>query len=66
MSILTAEQKQAYMKNPLACPFCGSPDINAGSFGADHVFVWQNITCDKCNENWRDVYKLAFVETDDE
>jgi len=67
MAILTAEQKQKYMESRGSiCPFCGSTDISGGSVNIEAAQAWQNVSCNDCGETWRDVYTLAFVETDDE
>ena len=67
MAILTKEQKEHYLKHHAAiCPFCGSNDISGGSMEVEATEAWQNITCCDCHETWRDVYKLSFVETEDE
>jgi transcription elongation factor Elf1 len=67
MAILTKEQKEKYLASGGGvCPFCGAADISGGSIDIEATEAWQNVSCDTCGENWRDVYKLAFVETDDE
>ncbi len=43
------------------CPFCGSEDIEGGSFNCEGRTAWQNISCPKCNNEWQDVYQLAFI-----
>ncbi|MGH2510637.1 MAG: hypothetical protein ACRDHZ_24960, partial [Ktedonobacteraceae bacterium] len=48
------------------CPFCGDHDIGGGSFMCESAMAWQNVSCHVCGERWRDVYTLAFVETEDE
>ena len=60
---LTQEQKKAYMEGGAnLCPFCKSADITGGSIDIDGREAWQEVSCNECNEQWRDVYKLAFVE----
>lgn len=58
---LTNEQKEKYLKSPGHCPHCGSTDISGGPLEADGD-VWQVITCENCNAEWTDVYKLVAVE----
>ena len=60
---LTEEQKRAYMQNTAnLCPFCKSWDIEGSPIEADGRYAWQEATCSECQEQWRDVYTLAFVE----
>jgi hypothetical protein len=67
MAILTAEQKAKYLDGGAgACPFCGDTDISGDGIQIEGTECWQEVFCSKCRETWRDVYKLAFVETDDE
>lgn len=67
MAILTAEQKSAYLKSDGGCcPFCQDADISGGPVEISGREAWQEVKCQACGETWRDVYKLAFVETDEE
>lgn len=68
MGRLTPEQKKKYIEdnNANRCPFCESADISGGHISIDGKVVWQEIWCNECNEDWRDVYTLAFVETDED
>ena len=67
MPILTEEQKKKYLENGWAkCPFCESEDISGDSIDIEANEAWQNVSCSDCGKSWRDVYKLAFVETDEE
>jgi len=60
---LTEEQKRAYMQDAAnLCPFCKSWDIEGSPVEVDGRYVWQEAACNECEERWRDVYKLAFVE----
>jgi transcription elongation factor Elf1 len=67
MAILTKEQKDKYLASAATiCPFCGEPDISGDSIEVESMECWQNVSCAACGETWRDVYTLAFVETEDE
>jgi transcription elongation factor Elf1 len=67
MAILTKEQKEKYLKNGTnLCPFCESSDIVGGSVEIDGAVAWQEVSCSECGEVWQDVYKFAFVETQEE
>jgi formate dehydrogenase maturation protein FdhE len=60
---LTEDQKKAYMENAAnLCPFCKSPDITGGSVDIDGREAWQEVSCNECPGEWRDVYTLSFVE----
>ena len=66
MATLTKEQKENYLKEGGGiCPFCKSPDISGGQVQVEGTEAWQEVSCSDCDERWRDVYKLAFVETND-
>lgn len=64
MTKLTPEQKANYVKNGgNRCPFCDGADIT--SFDSPETQddgVVQNIECENCGKQWRDVYTLASVE----
>ncbi len=63
---MNPQKAQEYLKHHgLACPFCGSWDIEGGSmdFGAGEIA--QRICCHICTEMWTDVYKLAAVADPD-
>jgi len=49
----------------LACPFCGTWDIEGGSMDFDAGEIAQRISCHQCSEQWTDVYKLAAVADPD-
>jgi hypothetical protein len=67
MAILTKEQKVKYLADGAgACPFCGCANIIGEGVEISGMECWQDVFCSRCRETWRDVYKLAFVETDDE
>lgn len=65
--ILTTEQKQKYMEaGGLVCPVCGCANISGGFVEIQGGQARQNVSCTECAAHWRDVYTLAFVETDEE
>jgi hypothetical protein len=61
------ERAKKYLEQRgLACPFCSSRDIEAGSTDFDEAGeITQRISCLKCDELWTDVYKLAAVADSD-
>jgi formate dehydrogenase maturation protein FdhE len=62
-TVLTAEQREAYVENAGAtCPACGSMGFvgNGLTFEAGHII--QRITCSDCSEEWFDVYALVAIQ----
>lgn len=60
---LTRVMKKKYMdKAGNGCPYCGSDDLNGSRFNSDSMCAWQDITCQSCNKEWRDVYTLTDIE----
>ncbi len=57
----TERAKQYLEQHGLACPFCGSQDIEGGSMDFEAGEIAQRISCHECDERWTDVYKLAAV-----
>jgi len=41
------------------CPWCKSDDIGGGHIQVDGKTCWQNIMCNKCNKEWKDIYNLV-------
>jgi len=63
---MQVKQAKKYLEQRgLACPFCGSWDIAGGSMDFEAGEIAQRISCDECNEQWTDVYKLATVADPD-
>ena len=57
---MTPEKAKKYLEQyGLACPFCGSRDIEASSMDFEAGEIAQRISCHECGERWTDVYKLA-------
>ena len=44
------------------CPYCGSTDLEVGTFQADGGYAWQDVTCSGCARSWEDVYRLVEVD----
>lgn len=59
---MTPEQKEKYLRNPGACPHCGSNDLEGESINLDDNIAWQTVGCTKCNQQWNDIYTLTDVE----
>ena len=63
---MQVKQAKKYLEQRgLACPFCGSWDIEGGSMDFDAGEIAQRISCHKCDERWTDVYKLVAVADPD-
>jgi len=43
------------------CVFCLSRDIEAGAYNADGVDIVCTVTCNYCESQWQDNYKLVSV-----
>lgn len=59
---MTKKQKEAYLKNPEKCPYCGSTVISADPMEVDEKHAWREVECSNCQETWNDVYTLTDVE----
>ena len=65
--ILTEEQKQKYVDAQCQiCPVCDSHNISGHALEIEGSEVWQPVSCDDCHAEWQDVYRFAFVETQEE
>ena len=61
--MLSNEQKQKYIKTGSHCPYCGSEDIEATMRPkADEGWAWQDIACNHCRKQWRDIYTLSDIK----
>lgn len=60
---MTKTQKKNYLKTPSKCPYCGSENLDCGTMQVDGKDAWQSVECNDCHAQWRDVYKLADVES---
>ena len=41
------------------CPFCSANNITAHQFTAGGDWAYQSVTCDECEREWTDTYKLT-------
>ena len=59
---MKVKQAKKYLEQGgIACPFCGSWDIDGGSMNFESGEIAQRISCHECDERWTDVYKLVAV-----
>ena len=64
--MITNEQRHAYLKDPNHCPRCNSPDISTdGLPEIDGPDAAQDMTCDKCQFAWSDLYKFVDIYWDE-
>jgi hypothetical protein len=60
---LTEQQKQAYLKAPTRCPYCGSQDLEGQTPGSDCGGNYrQRLTCLECGRWWVDVFTLTGMD----
>jgi len=53
-----------YIENEgVTCPYCGTQTIETdGHFTMNCNQVFQNVACQKCEEEWVDIYTLTSAE----
>ena len=61
---LTTQQKEAYLKSGVRCPFCLSPDLSGDEFDLCYAVVEQQVQCLSCGAGWTDVYTLTGLRVD--
>lgn len=44
------------------CPVCGSSDISSDRVEIDGSQGYGNVTCNKCNSTWTDIYRLTGID----
>ena len=70
MSALTKKQKRAYLKEVKRfgrkCPFCGARELTADVAEPGDQWIRVDVECNKCLEDWVEIYKLVDVEKDAE
>ena len=60
------KNKKYVKKGGSICPYCESYDITVdGNPLFDANYVSQDVKCDDCGSEWRDVYTLSFAEEKD-
>jgi transposase-like protein len=63
---LTVEQRAAYLRNPLRCPFCGSSNIHAGEMTPSLHDIYQSVLCERCNRQWTEMYVLTDIALEED
>jgi hypothetical protein len=59
---VTSEAEQKYVKsNGAACPHCGSTEIEADSPSLEDTDISCQVTCNRCEETWTEIWKLAGI-----
>jgi hypothetical protein len=59
--VLSAQAKQEYLKNPIACPFCKSQEVMGDAIDVDGTGCSQPIHCVQCGRRWYDIYTLTDI-----
>jgi formate dehydrogenase maturation protein FdhE len=62
---LTPEQEREmeYLESPGCCPFCNSDEISAtSSHGFEGREGWQDIECESCRMEWKEVFTMTSIE----
>lgn len=60
---VTEQMVQDYVrKGGVRCLFCGSHDIEGGSYDYESPELGQKVRCLACGRSWIDVYVLSRVE----
>ena len=58
--MLTPEQIQKYVEDGgVHCPYCGSTDLDCSLMNQDGPIAFQEISCNGCDKQWTDIYKLV-------
>lgn len=63
---LMVEQRDTYLRNPLRCPFCGGPDIQAGDMTPALRDIYQSVLCLRCNRQWTEMYVLTDISLEED
>lgn len=56
---LPMTSKQYAQMGGARCPFCGNEDIVGSSFNWEAEYLYQDLTCNVCLEDWADEYRLV-------
>lgn len=63
MKQLTKKEKAKYIKDKSnECPKCGCDCVEGGHVEIDAGGAWQPVSCNECEAEWVDIYKLTDVE----
>jgi len=56
-------KKDRYLKSGGAiCPFCKTYNITAGQSDFDSDYMAQKVSCEECESEWTDFYRLVNAE----
>jgi transposase-like protein len=60
--MITKEQESEYLENGgTKCPVCGSDDMVDGGTDFNGSILYQNVSCNDCQEEWTEEYKLSGI-----
>ena len=60
--MLTEERKEKYLRYHGNCPYCGSYELSYEKVTFEGNKVLHEISCNKCNKRWADIYAMTGVE----
>jgi len=64
---LSKSAKKRYIElGGIKCPFCLSDHIEAGKYYPEANFIYQDVSCLDCHEDWSDQYTLTDIEVNGE
>jgi len=52
--------KKEFINNLNLCPYCGGNDISTIERNADYDFIWDDVHCDNCDEDWQEIYTFSY------
>jgi hypothetical protein len=62
MANLKKSKIEEYLECDSFCPWCGSDDIQiTGMIESDMSIAWQDCSCDKCEREWKNEYRLVAI-----
>jgi len=60
-------QEQYVKSNGVTCPFCDSQNITGSELNWKNKYLYQDVTCNACYNEWIDEYKLVgYLQYDDQ
>ena len=59
----TPEKKivDEYLRCDVFCPWCGGNDVVGESLETDVAVSWQEVSCNHCNAEWQNEYRLQAI-----
>jgi len=54
-----------YLKAPEKCPYCGTKDLRKYNSDFSCINAYQDVTCNKCNKTWTEVFTITEITEED-